>query len=60
MKIHNIVVTISAVSIGIIDATSNRLRMHRLTNDNSRKYVRGGSTIEFGRSILNPHEAQAV
>ena len=66
MKIHHMIVTVcalSALSIGIVDATSAHLKMHRLTTNNLRKYVHGGSTIEFGRSILNSneaHEAQAV
>ena len=66
MKIDHMVVTVcvlSALSIGIVDATSAHSKMHRVTTSNWRKYVRGGSTIEFGRSILNSdeaHEAQAV
>jgi hypothetical protein len=65
MKIDHMVVTVCALSalslsICIVDATSAHLKMHRLTTNNSKKNVRGGSTIEFGRSILNSHEAQAV
>jgi hypothetical protein len=51
-------VTVSTLLMGVVDATSAHLKIHRLNTSNSRKYVRGGSsTIEFGRSI---HEAQAV
>jgi hypothetical protein len=58
MKIHYMLVTVSTLLMGVVDATSAHLKIHRLNTSNSRKYVRrGSSTIEFGRSI---DEAQAV